>query len=109
MLPNDTTFVRMLDESFRLGDGVVRMDSKKDVYINTEEGHIANQTKERILDYLTIDSGGPHNKILDSLTQGNQKYSVNDVKFTNTGGLPTFGADGIWIFDYYGGTNSFYI
>jgi|GEM_PF-5818992 len=107
MLPADTTFIRQLDESFRYGGAIGRMNGKKAVYINTEQGRIADQTKTRILDYLTIDSGGAHNGTLDSLTLGNQRYSVNDVNYVNTANRPALGTEGTTIFDFLGGGNYF--
>jgi len=109
MVPNDTTFIKHLDASYRLRGFVLRMSSKMRVFINTDT--VASHIQTRILDYLTIDSGGEHNGQFAELTGGLQSYQTSEIIHTGWAEISeewTAQSDSIWIFDN-DGTNSFYI
>ncbi len=107
MVPNDSEFIQHLDASYRRGGHVNRINSKKTVYLNTD--NIASQTETRIEDYLTTDSGGSHNGQFAELTSGNQSYSVGDINRITNAEMQNLGdIDGKWVFNN-DGSNSFYI
>ena len=99
VLDNDADLIQYIDDTVRTpGYGTIRWMEKPDVYINTD--NVGEETKQKILDYLTTNSGGSHNGTVASLTKNFLSYQQSDINLTGTGGMPSPGDTGTWIFDY---------
>ena len=106
VLDNDADLIQYIDDTVRTpGYGTIRWMEKPDVYINTD--NVGEETKQKILDYLTTDSGRSHNGTIANLTNGLLTYSVSEINFVSSSEMPELGDENTMLFDNTGGGSSY--
>lgn len=107
LLDDDADTIKYIDETVRKRGFTVRWVDKPDVYINIDR--VGEETKQKILDYLTTDSGNTtHNSTFKDLTNELFDYKVSDIHFVGTADMPELdSADNMMLFDNEGGGSNF--